>query len=102
MVRPQTRVLRGDGKQTFTWPDPPHPLKTSVPHPPILDIRNLRVDRGNTTILDNIHWRVEHRQHWVILGPNGSGKTTLLETLTGYTTPSDRVNETFGALADFP
>jgi iron complex transport system ATP-binding protein len=56
---------------------------------PILEVRNLRIQRGRTIILDDINWRVERGQHWVILGANGSGKTSLLSTLTGYFMPTD-------------
>jgi iron complex transport system ATP-binding protein len=55
---------------------------------PILEISNLRVKRGDTAILDGVSWRVEHGQHWAILGANGSGKTSLLSALTGYLTPT--------------
>ncbi len=55
---------------------------------PILEISNLRVQRGPVVILDGISWRVEAGQHWVILGANGSGKTSLLAALTGYLTPT--------------
>jgi iron complex transport system ATP-binding protein len=54
----------------------------------ILAVRELRVERGSTTILDDVSWRVERGQHWVILGANGSGKTSLLSALTGYLTPT--------------
>src|SRR5438874_9307146 len=54
----------------------------------VLEVRDLRVRRGTTTILDRVSWRVERGQHWVILGANGSGKTSLLSALTGYLTPS--------------
>src|SRR5271156_1436298 len=54
----------------------------------ILEISNLRIERGDTTILDNVNWRVERGQHWVILGANGSGKTSLLSALTGYLMPT--------------
>lgn len=54
----------------------------------ILEISGLRIQRGRTTILDNIFWRVERGQHWVILGANGSGKTSLLSALTGYFMPT--------------
>lgn len=71
-----------------------------MPRPPILDIRNLRLERGDTIIIDGIDWRVERGQHWVILGPNGSGKTTLLAALTGYAIPTDGdiqlLGETYG------
>ncbi len=55
--------------------------------PPILHIDGLRVLRERTTILDDIAWRVERGQHWVVLGPNGCGKTSLLKVLLGYLTP---------------
>lgn len=55
---------------------------------PMLEVSGLRIQRGQTTILDNISWRVERGQHWVILGANGSGKTSLLSGLTGYLMPT--------------
>ena len=61
------------------------PLKTAEP---ILQISNLRVQRGGATILDGVNWRVRGGEHWAILGANGSGKTSLLSALTGYLTPS--------------
>src|SRR5512143_1877960 len=55
---------------------------------PILEVSGLRLQRGRTLILDNVSWRVEPGEHWVILGSNGSGKTSLLSALTGYVTPT--------------
>jgi len=57
--------------------------------PAILDVSNLRIERGQTVILDNVSWRVAHGQHWVILGPNGCGKTSLLRSITGWFPPTD-------------
>src|SRR5438045_703269 len=54
----------------------------------VLEVCNLHVRRGKTTILGCVSWRVERGQHWAILGANGSGKTSLLSALTGYLTPS--------------
>jgi len=54
----------------------------------VLEISNLRIQRGGTLILDNVSWRVERGQHWAILGANGSGKTSLLSALTGYLMPT--------------
>ncbi len=51
---------------------------------PVLDVKQLRIERGGTVILDDITWRVERGEHWVILGANGSGKTSLLSALTAY------------------
>ena len=58
------------------------------PRNPVLEVSNLVVRRGYVVILDNVSWRIERGQHWVILGANGSGKTSLLSALTGYLTPS--------------
>jgi iron complex transport system ATP-binding protein len=55
---------------------------------PILDVSGLTIRRGGTLILDNLSWRVERGQHWVILGANGSGKTSLLRAVTGYLMPT--------------
>jgi iron complex transport system ATP-binding protein len=37
----------------------------------VLNVHHLRVVRGDTVILDDVSWRVDHGQHWVILGANG-------------------------------
>ncbi len=54
----------------------------------ILEISSLRIQRDGVVILDDVNWRVERGQHWVILGANGSGKTSLLSALTGYLMPT--------------
>src|SRR5581483_8739607 len=56
---------------------------------PILEVSDLLVQRGETVILDNVHWRVGPGQHWAMLGANGSGKTSLLSALAGYLMPTD-------------
>jgi iron complex transport system ATP-binding protein len=55
---------------------------------PVLNIENLRIERGGTVILRDVNWRVQRGEHWVILGANGSGKTSLLSALTGYLMPT--------------
>lgn len=54
----------------------------------ILEIRDLRIVRDGTRILDGLSWSVNAGEHWVILGSNGSGKTSLLSALTGYLSPT--------------
>jgi iron complex transport system ATP-binding protein len=54
----------------------------------ILEVNHLRIARGDTTILDDVSWRVDRGEHWAILGANGSGKTSLLKALTGYLSPT--------------
>src|SRR5450432_3331034 len=67
---------------------------------PILEISNLRIQRDGVVILDDVNWRVERGQHWVILGANGSGKTSLLSALTSYLMPTagkiSLLGETYG------
>jgi iron complex transport system ATP-binding protein len=66
----------------------------------ILKISNLRIERGGTVILDNVNWRMQAGEHWVILGANGSGKTSLLSALTSYLMPTtgeiSLLGETYG------
>lgn len=57
--------------------------------PPILEVRDLTIRRGDTVILDRVSWSVQRGEHWAILGANGSGKTSLLSALTGYLSPTD-------------
>jgi iron complex transport system ATP-binding protein len=54
----------------------------------LLETKNLGARRGGAILLENISWRVQEGEHWVILGGNGSGKTSLLSALTGYLTAS--------------
>lgn len=54
----------------------------------ILEVTGLSIQREGTRILDEVSWRVEPGQHWVMLGANGSGKTSLLSALTGYFMPT--------------
>ena len=67
----------------MTARDEPLPNNTPVNSP--LDLTDLvvRMDgvgvrRGASTLLEEVDWRVELDEKWVVLGPNGAGKTTLL------------------------
>src|ERR1700730_378628 len=69
-------------------------------HPPVLNVRSLRIVRGETVILNDDSWRVKRGEHWVILGANGSGETSLLNALTAYLSPTagtiDVLGERYG------
>jgi iron complex transport system ATP-binding protein len=66
----------------------------------ILSVENLRIERNGTVILNDVSWRAQRGEHWVILGANGSGKTSLLSALTGYLMPTageiSLLGETYG------
>jgi len=55
----------------------------------VLEVEDLRIERGVTTLIHDISWRVKADEHWVVLGANGSGKTSLLRALTGYLMPTE-------------
>ncbi len=64
--------------------------------PAVLDVLKLRIERGETVILNDISWRVKRGEHWAILGANGSGKTSLLSALTAYLSPTAGTIEVLG------
>jgi iron complex transport system ATP-binding protein len=55
---------------------------------PVLEVSGLCVRRGESSLLQDVHWHIHPGEHWVLLGANGSGKTSLLKALTGYLSPS--------------
>jgi zinc transport system ATP-binding protein len=51
--------------------------------PPIVSIRDLRVDRGGRPVLHRLSCDVPRGKISAVIGLNGSGKSTLLRTLVG-------------------
>ena len=47
----------------------------------ILELRDVSVRRGESTILGPISFSIAPGERWVILGPNGAGKSTFLNIL---------------------
>ena len=50
--------------------------------PALVDLKNVRVIRGDNVALDDFSLRVEAGEHVAIPGPNGCGKSTLIKTIT--------------------
>lgn len=57
----------------------------------VLDLQDVTVRRGTTTILDSVSWRVAEGERWVVLGPNGAGKTTLMQIASARMHPTSGV-----------
>lgn len=55
---------------------------------PIISLRDLRVQYGDTEILHGVEFEVKRGETLVILGGSGSGKSTLLRSLVGLEQPS--------------
>ena len=51
---------------------------------------------GDHYILNNVTWKVQAGERWVVFGLNGSGKTTLLSILAGYNAFTSGSVEVFG------
>ncbi len=49
---------------------------------PLLELKNVTVQRGDRFALKNFNLTVGAGEHVAILGPNGSGKSTLIKTIT--------------------
>jgi energy-coupling factor transport system ATP-binding protein len=52
---------------------------------PVLEIKELSMDLGNKTVLNNIHLKLYPEEILAVIGPNGAGKTTLLRAILGLT-----------------
>jgi iron complex transport system ATP-binding protein len=70
----------------------------TAPKPPLLDVRNLRVMRGQKTALDEFTLRIGADEHVAILGPNGCGKSTLIKTITRECYPVARTESSMSIL----
>jgi len=49
----------------------------------LLEVKNLTVQLSGKTVLNNVSFKIDHRECLAIIGPSGSGKSTLIKTLAG-------------------
>jgi iron complex transport system ATP-binding protein len=54
----------------------------------VLDLSHISLKRNGVWILQDINWRVNPGEHWVLFGLNGAGKTALLNVLNAYEYPT--------------
>jgi iron complex transport system ATP-binding protein len=66
--------------------------------PAVIELADVTVKRGASILLDNVNWRVDDDERWVVLGPNGAGKTTLLQVVSTHVFPSDGMVAVLGDL----
>jgi iron complex transport system ATP-binding protein len=62
----------------------------------VLDLKDVTVRRGATTILDRISWTVHEGERWVVLGRNGAGKTTMLQVASARMHPTSGTAHVLG------
>ncbi|APQ72699.1 ABC transporter ATP-binding protein [Clostridium botulinum] len=54
----------------------------------ILEVKDLNINFGGITAIDNLNFSVKKGEILGVIGPNGAGKTTLYNTITGICKPS--------------
>lgn len=62
----------------------------------IIEVENLSIGYGSTTILSQLNFNVYHREILFILGNSGCGKSTLLKHLIGLYQPQEGDIKIFG------
>ena len=67
---------------------------------PLLELRNIRVMRGQTPALDDFSLSIGANEHVAILGPNGCGKSTLIKTITRECYPVAREDSAIKILGE--
>ncbi|MFG1913775.1 ABC transporter ATP-binding protein [Micromonospora sp. NPDC048898] len=62
----------------------------------VVSLAGVGVRRSGTALLQDLTWRVELDERWVVLGSNGAGKTTLLNLASGRLHPTTGVAHVLG------
>ncbi len=48
---------------------------------PVIELKNITIQYGSKTIIEEFNWKVVKGERWLLLGPNGSGKSTILSLI---------------------
>jgi iron complex transport system ATP-binding protein len=62
----------------------------------VLHFENVSLKKDGSWILQNVNWRIEKGENWVLFGLNGSGKTSILNLLNAYDFPTSGKAEVLG------
>jgi len=54
----------------------------------VLELENVSLLRDGNWILQDVNWKINKGENWVLFGLNGSGKTALLNILNAYYFPT--------------
>ncbi|MCU1675593.1 MAG: transporter related protein [Frankiales bacterium] len=63
---------------------------------PVLQVDDVAVRRGGTTLLSGVSLAVAEGEHWALVGPNGAGKTTLFGILGAREHPTSGAARVLG------
>lgn len=76
-------TLKQNVKQPFlgTLPRPYDPIKLETKS--LVDFKNVSVNYGKRTIINNLCLTIKSGEFWQLSGPNGSGKSTILSLISG-------------------
>ena len=55
---------------------------------PVVDLAGVTIIRDGAVLVQDITWRIDETDRWVVIGPNGAGKTTLLQVLAAQIHPT--------------
>lgn len=72
------------------------PAAATVDPDLVVSLDSVGVRRSDNALLQDLTWRVELDERWVVLGPNGAGKTTLLNLAAGRLHPTTGVAYVLG------
>lgn len=62
---------------------PPALHSFTLPHGPLVQLKDVCVSYDGKPILNKINWVIQPGEFWQLTGPNGSGKSTILSLITG-------------------